>query len=126
MYSESNDADVVAQFAWIPEMMLLSFLKRDVTTELRYVYTSNEADGRTQIAHIFKTVILPLPEQRAEIDVQAWVDRLLLVSSHLNTPAFGALKKLTGLIGFARGGSPYRAFVDFCEANNVSYPLLLI
>jgi len=76
--------------------------------------------SRTQISHIFKTVILPLPEQKAEIDVQAWVDRLLLVSSHLNTPAFGALKRLTGLIGFARGGSPYRAFVDFCEANNVS------
>jgi len=36
MDSESNDADVVAQFAWIPEMMLLSLLKRDVTIELRY------------------------------------------------------------------------------------------
>jgi len=124
MDSESNDADVVAQFAWIPEMMLLSLLKRDVTIELRYFSLSRclrtVLKCRTQIAHIFKTVILPLPEYKADIDVQSWVDRLLLVSSHLNTPAFGALKRLTGLMGFARGGSPYRAFVDFCEANNVS------
>jgi sister-chromatid-cohesion protein PDS5 len=35
------------------------------------------------------------------------------------------LKRLTGLAGYARGGSPYRAFVDFCEANNVSLQLLV-
>ena len=106
--------------------MLLSLLKRDVTTELRYAAfcpprSRPELIVRTQISHIFKTVILPLPEYKAEIDTQAWVDRLLLVSSHLNIPAFGALKRLTGLAGYARGGSPYRAFVDFCEANNVSF-----
>ena len=33
--SESNEPEVIAQFAWIPEMMLLSLLKRDVTIELR-------------------------------------------------------------------------------------------
>jgi hypothetical protein len=42
--SESNDADVVAQFAWIPEMMLLSLLKRDVTIELKYVLIMKRAD----------------------------------------------------------------------------------
>jgi hypothetical protein len=31
-----RSSDVVAQFAWIPEMMLLSLLKRDVTIELKY------------------------------------------------------------------------------------------
>jgi hypothetical protein len=35
--SESNDPEVISQFAWIPEMMLLSLLKRDVTSELRLV-----------------------------------------------------------------------------------------
>ena len=44
--SESNDADVVAQFAWIPEMMLLSLLKRDVTIELKYVPVINKADEK--------------------------------------------------------------------------------
>lgn len=34
-HSESNDPEVVTQFAWIPEEMLLSLLKRDVTIELR-------------------------------------------------------------------------------------------
>jgi hypothetical protein len=34
----------VAQFAWIPEMMLLSLLKRDVTIELKYVSIMEGAD----------------------------------------------------------------------------------
>lgn len=75
--------------------------------------------SRTQITHIFKSTILPLPNVK-DVDEQAWTDRLLLVASHLDETSFKALEKLTGLPGYAKGLSPYRAFVDFCEANNVS------
>jgi hypothetical protein len=81
---------------------------------------------RTQITHIFKTVILPLPENKSEVDAHTWVDRLLLVSTHLSAPAFNALKRLAGLTGYSKGGSPYRAFVEFCEVNNVSCRFLVI
>ena len=77
---------------------------------------------RSQITHIFKSLILPLPDIK-DIDEQAWTDRLLLVASHLDETSFKALEKLTGLPGFARGAAPYRAFIDFCEANNVSSSL---
>ena len=64
-----------------------------------------------------KQYILPLPGKTD--DEQAWVDRLMLVATHLDDSAFKALEKMTGLRGYARGNSPYRAFIDFCEANNV-------
>ena len=70
-----------------------------------------------QITAAFNKDILPLPEKAD--DEQAWVDRLLLVASRLDDPAFKALERLTGLIGYSKGSSPFRAFIDFCEANNV-------
>lgn len=48
------------------------------------------------------------------------MDRFLLVASHLDENSLKVLDKFTGLIGYARGHSPYRAFVEFCEENNVS------
>ena len=55
---------------------------------------------RTQISATFKTLILPLPSKPD--DEQAWVDRLLLVASNLDEPAFKALERLTGLRGYAK------------------------
>jgi len=48
-------------------------------------------------------------------DDQAWVDRFLLVATHLDDAGIKALDKLTGIYGYAKSGSPYRAFIEMCE-----------
>ena len=84
------------------------------------------------MTNVIKTRILPLPSKAD--DEQIWVERLLSVASRLDDAAFSGLSKATGLLGYARyvplypvitlftsrGSSPYRAFVAFCEDNNVS------
>lgn len=56
---------------------------------------------RNQMATTFKSLILPLPKAD-HIDEQAWMDRLLLVASKLDEPAFKALERLTGLRGYSK------------------------
>lgn len=85
--------------------MLLTLFRKDVTPELR-----------GQITVAFKTKILPLPAKPD--DEQAWVDKFLQVTSQLNDNALRALDRLTGFVGYSRGHSPWRAFVDACEDNN--------
>lgn len=46
------------------------------------------------------------------------MDRFLLVASNLDDIGVKALDRLTGIIGYAKGLSPYRAFVDLCEETN--------
>lgn len=77
-------------------------------------------DTRAQMTSVFKNLILPLPASDA-IDEQAWVDRLLLVCSHLDEGGIRAIERLSGLKGFRKGNAPYKAYVLFCEENNVSY-----
>nr|XP_019008459.1 uncharacterized protein I206_07018 [Kwoniella pini CBS 10737]OCF47240.1 hypothetical protein I206_07018 [Kwoniella pini CBS 10737] len=102
---ESSNPDAIKQFAWIPEAMLLATCNSIVTLEMRMQLTS-----------IFKTTILPLPKETD--DEQAWVDRLLFVTSRLNDDAFVALRKIIGLAEYAKGNSPFMAFVLFCEDYN--------
>ncbi|WWD21518.1 hypothetical protein CI109_106004 [Kwoniella shandongensis] len=102
---EAGDSEAVAQFSWIPQAMLLASTRRDATVELR-----------TQILSVFKTSIVPLP--RETDDEQAWVDRLLLVSSTLDDIAFRALERMSGLLGYSRGQSPFMAFIGACEQHN--------
>ncbi|KAK8847427.1 hypothetical protein IAR55_005285 [Kwoniella newhampshirensis] len=102
---ETGNPEAVAQFSWIPQAMLLAYFRRDSTTELR-----------SQMMMVFKSSIVPLPKETD--DEQAWVDRLLLVASSLDGNSFKALEKMSGLIGFSRGQSPYMAFVHTCEQNN--------
>jgi sister-chromatid-cohesion protein PDS5 len=52
------------------------------------------------LAAKFKAKILPLPAKAD--DDQAWVERLLLVASHLDEAGLNGLDRLTGLVGFAR------------------------
>lgn len=54
------------------------------------------------MSSVIKNVILPLPSKGE--DELVWVDRLLLVATHLDEVAFKALERLTGLRGFARCG----------------------
>lgn len=108
-YSESNDSLAIQQFAWIPNTILSALMHRDVTP-----------DTRTQMTSVFKNSILPLPAVDA-IDEQAWVDRLLLVCTHLDEGGLKALERLTGLKGYRQGNAPYKAFIQFCEDNNVRY-----
>ncbi|ORX33887.1 armadillo-type protein [Kockovaella imperatae] len=99
-YSEIESGGLAEdQFGWIPETML-HCLQRDVSVDMR-----------AQMTTAFKEHILPLGED-------SWVDRLMLVATRLDDAAFKALEKMTGLRGYAKGASPYRAFVDLCEANN--------
>lgn len=56
--------------------------------------------GSTALAAKFKAKILPLPAKAD--DDQAWVERLLLVASHLDEATLNGLDRLTGLVGFAR------------------------
>ncbi|KAK1921574.1 armadillo-type protein [Papiliotrema laurentii] len=101
-----DEAEAVAHFAWIPQSILHCLQMRDLPV-----------DGRTSLTSTFKTKILPLPSKAD--DEQAWVDRLLLVASHLDDDAgMAGLARTTGLVGYAKGSSPYRAFVMFCEENN--------
>jgi sister-chromatid-cohesion protein PDS5 len=51
-------------------------------------------------------------------DEQAWVDRFLLVASRLDNGVLKTLDRLTGIYGYAKGSSPYRAFVETCEKWN--------
>ncbi|WVF69779.1 hypothetical protein IAT40_004558 [Kwoniella sp. CBS 6097] len=102
---ESNNPDAVSQFASIPEQILRCTNYRDVTVE-----------ARLQLTTVFKSTILPLPKEGD--DEQAWVDRLLLVASKLDDQAFLALRSITGLPIFAKGQSPFMAFVSCCEAYN--------
>lgn len=105
---EVNNEYAIRQFAWIPGAML-SCLKTNSTAELRH-----------QITRIFRGHILPLP-RKAEDD-QSWTDRLLLVTSRLidgdNEDAFQALIGVAGLRGYAKGGAPWRSFIEHCEKNN--------
>ncbi|ORY30387.1 armadillo-type protein [Naematelia encephala] len=102
---EINDPEAIRHFAWIPEMLLHSYFTKDATVELR-----------AQVTSTIKSQILPLPTKPDDED--AWVDRLLLVAVHVDDVGFKALERLTGLNGYAKGSSPYRAFVQFCEDNN--------
>ncbi|OCF45868.1 hypothetical protein I317_00356 [Kwoniella heveanensis CBS 569] len=102
---ESNNPDAVAQFASIPDQILRCIQFRDATPE-----------AKLQLTAIFKSTILPLPKEGD--DEQAWVDRLLLVASTLDTQTFHALRNITGLPHFAKGQSPFMAFVTSCEAYN--------
>lgn len=72
------------------------------------------------MSRIFRECILPLPK-KAEDD-QSWADRLLFVTSRLiggeDEDAFQALVGLAGLKGYAKGGAPWRSFIDHCEQNN--------
>ncbi|WWC86884.1 uncharacterized protein L201_001763 [Kwoniella dendrophila CBS 6074] len=102
---ESNNPDATKQFAWIPEAILLNGCRG-----------STSLDARCQLTSVFKSAILPLP-QNAE-DEQAWVDRLLSVTSRLNEDALMALRKATGLVDYAKGNSPFMAFVQTCEDYN--------
>lgn len=106
--SESEDSQAIAQFAWIPNMILASLMHKDITP-----------DTRSQMTSIFKSLILPLPAVDA-IDEQAWVDRLLSVCVHLEEDGMKALEVVSGLKGFRVGNAPYLAFVHCCEENNVS------
>lgn len=110
---ESNDEDAIEHFGWIPQEMLHATFRKDVTVDLR-----------TQINAAFKNVILPLPSNTD--DEQAWVDRFLLVTTHLDESALAGLDRLTGVKGYARGSSPWFAFAQTCDEYNVSYlpPLL--
>lgn len=108
IHSESDDSQAISQFGWIPSALLSSLMHRDVSP-----------DTRSQMTSVFKTLILPLPAADA-IDDQAWMDRLLLVCVHLDEGGMRALERLSGLKGFRSGNVPYRAFVNFCEENNVS------
>ncbi|WWD07643.1 hypothetical protein V865_005744 [Kwoniella europaea PYCC6329] len=101
---ESNNADAIKQFAWIPEAILGS-TRRGGTLESRW-----------QLASIFKNSILPLPTDAN--DEQAWVDRLIFVTSRLNDDALLGLKIITGLPEFAQGNLPFKAFVQACEDYN--------
>lgn len=56
---------------------------------------------RTQMTSIFKNQIIPLPKPDA-VDEQALVDRLMLVATYLEEPAYKALERLTGLKGYSR------------------------
>lgn len=92
------------------------------------------ARRRTQMTALLRNVVLPLP-QKAD-DETEWVNRLLLVASHIDESAMNTLLGNTNLLGFARcvkqtvrgiklrqlsrGSYPYRAFVATCEENNVS------
>ena len=59
-----------------------------------------KADRRTFVSGKFKERILPLPAKPD--DEQAWVERILLVRSHLEEDAGKkALDRLTSLIGYA-------------------------
>jgi hypothetical protein len=50
---------------------------------------------------IFKNQIIPLPKPDA-VDEQALVDRLMLVATYLDEPAYKALERLTGLKGYSK------------------------
>lgn len=88
--------------------MLHATVRKDVTVDLR-----------TQINTAFKNIILPLPSKPD--DEQAWVDRFLLVATHLDDNALMCLDRVTGLKGYAKGSSPYFAFADGCDEYNVSF-----
>ncbi|RSH92189.1 hypothetical protein EHS25_008604 [Saitozyma podzolica] len=103
---EANDPEAKRQFGWIPEMMLHCLFRMDAPVELR-----------TQMTSIFKNQIIPLPKPDA-VDEQALVDRLMLVATYLDEPAYKALERLTGLKGYSKGSSPYRAFISCCEEHN--------
>lgn len=104
---EANEPEGVEHFGWIPQEMLHATVRKDVTVDLR-----------TQINTAFRNVILPLPTKPD--DEQAWVDRFLLVASHLDDGALLCLDRLTGLKGYAKGSSPYFAFAVGCDEYNVS------
>ncbi|WOO80532.1 Sister chromatid cohesion protein pds5 [Vanrija pseudolonga] len=121
---EAGSEEAITHFGWIPYEMLLVLFRKDATPELK-----------SHIVSGFKTHIVPLPAKPD--DEQAWVDRFLLVASHLDTSlrstvdgadtrtdggldenALKSLDNMTGLVGYARGGSPYGAYIDLCEAHN--------
>nr|XP_018265446.1 uncharacterized protein I303_01812 [Kwoniella dejecticola CBS 10117]OBR87604.1 hypothetical protein I303_01812 [Kwoniella dejecticola CBS 10117] len=102
---ESSSPEAIKQFAWIPEAMLLGTCRGNTTTEMR-----------VQLISVIKSSILPLPKETD--DEQAWVDRLLSVTSRLNDDAFAALRKIIGLADYAKGNSPFMAFIHFCEEYN--------
>ncbi|KAL7420002.1 Sister chromatid cohesion protein pds5 [Cryptotrichosporon argae] len=100
---EADDPEAVEQFGWIPEAMLHA--SRRASPELRsHLITS------------VKQTILPLPASTD--DEQAWVDRFLLVAGHVDESALEALDSMTGLMGFAKGSSPWRAFADTLDEFN--------
>jgi sister-chromatid-cohesion protein PDS5 len=90
-------------------------------------------DAKNQITVAFRNHILPLPA-KPEADVDSWVDRFLLVASFvLNPPPesdgetfeplsdntdIKTLDSMTGIVGYAKGTLPYRAFIDICEEWN--------
>ncbi|XAO21334.1 hypothetical protein I312_100083 [Cryptococcus bacillisporus CA1280] len=100
---ETNNSEVVNQFAWIPQAMIAALFKGEATNEMR-----------VQISTIFKTSIIPLP-QDAEQE-QAWVDRLLLISLHLDDDGMMGLKRMTNLVGYAQGNWPFSAFAGLLES----------
>ncbi|WRT64749.1 uncharacterized protein IL334_001683 [Kwoniella shivajii] len=102
---ESNNPDAIKQFAWIPDTMLSTTSRGGSNPELR-----------SQLLSMFKSSIIPLPKETN--DEQAWVDRLLLVTSRLSEISLKALKKMTGLTEYAQGMSPFMALVQSCEEYN--------
>ncbi|WVQ83257.1 hypothetical protein IAT38_005396 [Cryptococcus sp. DSM 104549] len=102
---EAGDKEAISQFAWIPQDILCCISKRDMTPE-----------SKLQIITIIKTTIFPLPTETD--DEQAWVDRLLLVSSYLDKNVFVALEYLSNLKGYKQGSMPFMAFADICERYN--------
>ncbi|OXM77000.1 sister chromatid cohesion protein PDS5 [Cryptococcus neoformans Bt63] len=100
---EANNSEVVDQFAWIPQAMIAALFRGEATNEMR-----------VQISTIFKTSIIPLPQDAEE--EQAWVDRLLLISLHLDEDGMMGLKRMTNLIGYAQGNWPFSAFAGLLES----------
>ncbi|WVN89440.1 uncharacterized protein L203_104663 [Cryptococcus depauperatus CBS 7841] len=99
---EAGEAEAIRQFAWIPQTMIAALFISEST-----------ADFRPPIIAAIKSSILPLPQDIE--DEQAWVDRLLLVTSYLDEDGRQGLGRLTGLIGYSQGNSPYMAFTRLLE-----------